>query len=190
MSLVAGTFRAKAVTGGLGYTSTEKPQVAVEFQILDEEFANEAITWFGYFTDDTKERTFESLRVMGWKTDDLSNLDGITENEVRIVVKEEEYQGKTSLKVAWVNKPGGLALKTPMSPQQAKAFAASMRGEALASRGGTATGGQRPTSQTKQTSQARPPAQHQAAPRGSRQAPPPESIDRHPDDGGDEFDRF
>jgi hypothetical protein len=133
MTLTAGTFNARGVSAGLGFTSNGAPQVAVELKVLDEGFVGETITWFGYFTEGTHERTIESLRTLGWKGDDLDNLDGIADNDVRIVLDEEEYDGKTRLKVKWINKAGGLALKTPMTPEQARAFARQMKGAVLAS---------------------------------------------------------
>jgi hypothetical protein len=136
MALQPGTFRARAVEGAMGETEGGKPQIAIELQVLDEGFAGETITWFGYFSEKTLKRTFESLRILGWKGDDLTSLDGITDNEVKIVVIEDTYEGKTRLKVNWINRPGGLALKTPMSPDRVKSFAAEMRGEAVASRQG------------------------------------------------------
>ena len=135
MTLVPGTFTARAVEGALGETSNGSPQIAVELQVLDDGYTGETITWFGYFTEKTTARTMESLRILGWKTDDLSNLDGITENEVKIVVVEDEYDGKTRLKVNWINRPGGLALKSPMTPDKARGFAAQMKGAAVLSRG-------------------------------------------------------
>lgn len=129
-----GTYKAKAVSGALGETSKGDPQVAVEFEVVEGEFAGQTITWFGYFTDRTTERTMQALRFAGWKTDDLSDLAGLGSTEVKIVCQNEEYQGKTSLKVQWVNKIGGLALKAPMDASKAKAFAQRMKGEAVASR--------------------------------------------------------
>ncbi len=136
MSIEAGTYRAKAVAGALGYTKDHNPQVAVELHVLDESFAGESITWFGYFTEKSQERTLESLRILGWKTDDLSDLSGITDNEVKIVVEEDEYMGEVRLKVKWINKSGGIALKERMNEAEAKAFARKMKGAALASRAG------------------------------------------------------
>ena len=134
MTLVPGTYTARALEADLGDTKKGDPQVAVLLQVVDEEFAGETITWFGYFTDKTKARTLESLRMLGWATDDLSDLAGISDNEVKIVLEEDTYEGKTSLRVKWINRLGGLALKTPMSADRKKAFAAQMRGEAILSR--------------------------------------------------------
>lgn len=177
--LVEGTYRARGVLGALGMTSTGREQVAVELQILDENFAGATITWFGYFTEETQERTFESLRTLGWKTDDLSNLDGINANEVKIVLKDEEYDGKWRLKVAWINKPGGLALKTPMNEQQARSFAAQMKGRAMASRRAAVAAGSTPAAPPPQTRPAQRPAP--ATAQRGRVDPAPAGREESPD---------
>lgn len=132
MTLKPGTFKAKGMSAALGYTSSDKEQVAVELRILDEEFLGDTITWYGYFTDGTTERTLESLRLLGWAGDDLFDLSGIGSTEVRIVIEEDEYEGKVRLKVRWVNAIGGLGLAKPMNEAQSRAFAARMKGSVLA----------------------------------------------------------
>lgn len=168
MSLTSGKFRAKGIAGALGYTSNGSPQVAVELRILDDGHAGDSITWFGFFSEKTQERTLESLRILGWKTDDLSNLDGITDNEVSVTMEEEEYNGEVRLKAQWINRLGGIALKERMTPVQAKAFAQQMKGAAIASRGATPapTAGKPPAT--------RAPAQRPAAPAGP--LPPEDDI--------------
>lgn len=122
-----GKYRAKARTWGLGESSKGTPEVAVEFVLSDPAMEGASITWHGYLTDAAFDRTVESLRHCGWTGDDLSDLAGLDAHEVDLVVVNEEYEGKVHPKVKWVNKAGGLALKTPMTPEKAKAFAASMR---------------------------------------------------------------
>lgn len=129
-----GRYRARAIQGALGTTSTGKEQVGVEFQLMDAEGnPTERITWFGYFTDKTLERTVESLRHCGWQGDDLSDLTGIDQNEVSLVIEAEEYQGNWTPKVRWVNAPGsGLALANQLDANTAKTFAQRMRGQIIA----------------------------------------------------------
>lgn len=137
-----GRYKARAIDGGLGETSDGNPQVAVRFGLLDEGHEGEEITWFGSFSKNKGngaktplERTIESLRTCGWEGDDLSDLRGITDCEVSLVIAHEEYpkgSGKVSAKVKWVNRTGGLALKAPMNETSAKAFAARMKGEVIA----------------------------------------------------------
>lgn len=144
MSLAPGTYTARGVTAALGIASTGSEQIAVELEVLDPDYAGQRITWFGFFTEATEARTFEALRHLGWKGDELTDLGGIDQNEVRIVCDNETYQGQTRLKVQWINAPGGLALKTPMTPEQVRAFAARMKSKAGASRAkmGTQSNGQ------------------------------------------------
>jgi hypothetical protein len=123
-----GKFRAKAKEWGLGESSTGKEQIAVSFDILTEGAEFSTITWYGYFTEDTWQRTLESLRIMGWTgTDFEQDLVGLDTNEVELVVAEEEFDGKVRTKVQWVNRVGGLNIKAPLTLERTKAFAATMR---------------------------------------------------------------
>lgn len=159
-TLVPGTYNARGVDAQLGMASTGSEQVAVELEITDEGFAGQRITWFGYFTEQTQQRTFESLRLLGWEGDDLSDLRGIDRNPVRVVLENDTYDNKTRLKVRWINGPGGIALKTPLTGDQARAFAARMKAAAVASRlGGGGSGGGNGRSA------------------GFREAPPPDDSD-------------
>lgn len=126
-----GTFKARAKEWALGLSSTSKEQVAVLFEITQGEHAGKSLTWFGYFTEQTTDRTLDSLRHCGWDGDNFVELKGLDANEVEIVVDEEEYEGKTRTKVQWVNRPSRLAMREQMNGQAAAAFAAKMRGRAL-----------------------------------------------------------
>lgn len=142
MSIKAGKYRARATEAALGFTATGKEQVAIAFEILDGEFTGQTITWYGYFSELAAKRTMESLRLCGWKTDDVSNLDGVTTNEVEIVVAEEEYNGQTVTKVKWINAPSaGIAMKNRMDAGSAASFAQRMKAMAVQSRmnGGAVT---------------------------------------------------
>jgi hypothetical protein len=134
----AGRYKARAIEATLGLTNGNKEQVGVLFEILEGDQAGARITWYGYFHGTTPEkgaknakRTLESLRACGWKGDDLTNLDGVTECEVELQVERDTYEGKERAKVAWVNKIGGIAMKSPLTGGAAQAFAAKMRGLAM-----------------------------------------------------------
>jgi hypothetical protein len=123
-----GKYLAIATKGELGTTSTGKEQIAVTFDFVDAAHAGKSMTWFGYFTEKTEQRTFETLRTCGFKgTDltDLSSLSGETPT-VELVVEAEEYNGEWRPKVKWVNNIGGGSLKSPLVGDQAKSFAARM----------------------------------------------------------------
>jgi hypothetical protein len=120
-------YRARAREWTLGESSKGTPQVVVAFNILDEGAAEKALTWYGYFTDATADRTLESLKHMGFEGDDITILDGLGRNEVSLVVEDEEYEGQTHARVRWVNKAGGLAVKQPLQADKLRAFAAEMK---------------------------------------------------------------
>lgn len=126
-------YKAKAAEWSLGETSQGNPQVVVLFNILDEGAQETRLTWYGYFTEKTTDKTIESLRICGWQGEDLTDLTGLDTNEVSLVVEDEEYtdeqsgQVSTRARVRWVNKAGGLSVKQPLTGEKAQAFAASMR---------------------------------------------------------------
>lgn len=119
--------RARKDSWDLG-KSGDKECIAVLFDYVDQNGEAGSIQWWGYFTEKTWERTLDSLRYMGWQSDDLGNLDGLDANEVELVLDEEEYDGKKRLKVQWVNRLQALYIKDPMDAQERVSFAARMRG--------------------------------------------------------------
>lgn len=132
-----GTYPAVARKWDLGTTKSQREDnqvVAVQFEIMEGEFAGSFLTWRGYFTEKAEKRTLESLRHCGWTCNDLSVLTGMGSTQVEIVVDDEQGQdGKTYTKVQWVNRAGGAAgikLNAPMDERQKKAFAARMKGAA------------------------------------------------------------
>lgn len=131
---MAGTHRARATEWQLGISSTGKEQIGVMFELVGGPHDGKHITWFGYFTDNTVDRTLESLRHCGWDSDNLAELDGLAANEVELVVEDEEYEGKVRSKVKWVNRVSRLQMKEQMSPAQVQAFAARLRGKTVASK--------------------------------------------------------
>lgn len=134
MSNLEGKFRARATDVQLGTTKSGADTIGVAFELLDH--PNMYVTWYGYFTEKTTERTFDSLRYCGWTGDDLSDLSGITNNEVEIVIEQETYEGKTRAKVQWVNRAASTKAQVSnvMSDEQKRAFSARMKGAALASK--------------------------------------------------------
>lgn len=131
-----GKYKARAVAWELAVTKTGKEQIAILFRLLDEHVDGREITYYGFFTDATAERTMESLRICGWQTDSLLDLTGLDANEVELDIAPEEYNGEWTEKVRWVNRPGGGLRVTPMDENAKKAFDARMKGLAVKSRSG------------------------------------------------------
>lgn len=138
--IAPGKYLGTPVSAALGFTSSGKEQIAVQFEFLEP--AGEKLTWYGFFTDATFDRTIESLRACGWTGSSLDEfsaeaLPAGVNRQVELVVTHEEYNGKTSARIAFVNNVGGgMALKSAMSSDQARAFAAKMKGRIAALSGG------------------------------------------------------
>ena len=136
----AGKYIGTPVSAALGTTSSGKEQIAVQFEFLEP--VGERMTWYGFFTDAAFDRTIESLRAMGWTGSALDEFAGEklpagVDHQVELVVQHEEYQGKTQARLSFVNSIGaGLALKSAMTHDQARAFAAKMKGRIAALSGG------------------------------------------------------
>lgn len=137
--LPAGNYKAVAVPvdvdGTVSYAQfgvageKKTKQVLVQFEILDGPFAGRKVPWWGYFTQNTYERTIEALRACGFKGDDLMGLlsQELT-NEVQIVTEISEWQGKSNARVRWVNASGGgIKMANPMATNDLRAFAAQLK---------------------------------------------------------------
>jgi hypothetical protein len=141
MMIPEGTYSAKAIEAALGRAGTGTEQIAVRLRITSGEHEGAEITFYGYFSEKATQRTLESLRHLGWTSDDITSLEGLGDTEASIVIEHEEDQrtGEPRPRVKWVNGPGsGLAMKERLAPGEAKALAARLKGAAIASRGGAA----------------------------------------------------
>lgn len=126
-------FRTKAKAWTLGETGNGTAQIGVSFMVPDGNGGEKQLTWYGFFSEATIDRTIESLRAMGFQGDDLETLaEGGTgrldSNDVEIVVGEEEYQGQTYERVKWVNKPKvGVAMKKVLDGNERKQLASALK---------------------------------------------------------------
>lgn len=151
MKKLNGRYKAVAVDGGLGESSTGKEQVAVAFKLSESGEAQGAqLTWYGYFTEATVESTHRALRACGWQGTNLAELLDFktaipNPAEVELVIEQEPVNDKdgiqgvdsngnplTRARIRWVNEAGKMALKTALAPDKAAAFAARMKGKMLA----------------------------------------------------------
>jgi len=110
-----------------------KKQVAVRFQILDGAYAGRTITWYGFFTTKTWERTTESLRYCGFRGNDILDVERQELRQpVSLTVEHDTYDGKTRAKVAWVNAQGGGVLKISQLDEAKRAEFAGLMSSKLA----------------------------------------------------------
>lgn len=120
--------RARAINAAIGKAGTGTHQIAIEFEFLDE---TGGITYYGPLTDKALEYTMKAIRTAGFEGDDLSDLSSLTGEtpEVMLVIGPEEYEGKVTRKVKFINSMGGLALKDALQGDDLSAFAKRMKGK-------------------------------------------------------------
>ncbi len=145
MAIGAGTYRAKVVGECVLGESKNKGTPFIEFnlQIQKGDNAGGMVKWTGYFTENTNERTIQSLQTCGWQGDNPGEfadggLHGLDSNDVDIVVEIETYEHRETgeqrsrPRVAWINRPGGyLNTDAAMAADKAALFGERMRGLVL-----------------------------------------------------------
>lgn len=111
-------------------------QVVANLKILDGPHEGKVVPWIGYFTEKTLDRTIESLRNLGLKGDDITGArTQPMDNVVPVTVEEETYEGKTRLRIGFINKPGsggGLVMEKRLSKDERPLFAARLRAKLAA----------------------------------------------------------
>jgi hypothetical protein len=135
MNYEIGKHPARAVNAVLGVANTGTEQVGIEYEFTDGPNKGKRITHYAYFTDKTMDRSVETLRLSGFEGDDLtdvSSLSAPTTPVVQLVLEHEEHNGVSQIRVKWVNRLGGAAVKQAMEPDQARDFANRMRGHLVA----------------------------------------------------------
>lgn len=137
----AGRYKAKATDAKLAYTAGGREQVVLKFKTECGHF----LTYYGSFSDKAYRFTFGALEACGWIGDDITDLSGVTNNEVSLVVElEPDNNGTMRPKVRWVNRPTSpnVEVKKPLTPAQAEVFADKVRAMRLSMQeSGAATGG-------------------------------------------------
>lgn len=132
-----GTYTAKAISAEFGKSGNKGTDMVSVY--LDVEGQGK-ITYFGYFTEATSERTIESLRTLGCTFPDnrVTNLTGLGTNKVSIVVDHEDYEGKPRARVKWINPISGLKEENKMSDSAKSSLDARMKNLVLAGKPRTA----------------------------------------------------
>lgn len=105
--------------GELGETSRGSAYVRVVLRIVEGEYEGRQLQKDLYFTDKTWERSLKSLQAMGWRGEDISQVEGIDQCEVSITVEQKtqtdrdgairtDPQGNAIYRneVAWINARG------------------------------------------------------------------------------------
>lgn len=115
--------RAKAVDAEWVEGKTS-PQLLVKFDIHDAAFPGERFNNYFSFNGGAFKYSVENLRTMGLKHDDLDRVTAADlPNEVDLVLAPDEWQGKTTLKLKFVNDPNFQGKAKKADPSKLREFA-------------------------------------------------------------------
>lgn len=137
MGLNPGQWKVNArVTGSqMGTTQTGKEQLVISFETDDEK--NKKISKYLFFTDKSMDISLKALVALGWKPEDhdynitlLNGTDVLVGREATLVLENEEYNGKTTTKVVFVNSKA----PPPMDAASAEAFGNTLRDRLMKAR--------------------------------------------------------
>jgi hypothetical protein len=119
-----GRYRAKAISAEWVEGKTA-PQLFVAFEIRDPAFPGERFNNYFNFTGGAFKYSMQNLRTMGLKHDNLDDRLTIADlpNEVDLVIAPEEYQGKTKLRLNFVNDPNFTGGAKKADPSKLRSFA-------------------------------------------------------------------
>jgi hypothetical protein len=134
--MIAGKFKAVVTAKELTTTRNGGEQVVVTFELREGPSTGETIKYYGNLSAAAAEYTLKNLRICGWKSDDIRELDTVGDDEVQLNIQEDTYNGNTALKVKFIN-PLTMASKFTVEPSQADALAARLKALAAATRGDT-----------------------------------------------------
>jgi len=125
--LKSGTFEAKVKDYGVTKTRKGDPMAMVRFEIVDADGDGHNITWYGTFSSEkAAEITCEALAVCGWTTKNPADLakgsgSGVLDEDkiISLTIASDTYEGKTRMKVKYVNPPGGGSFRNQMDHGEA-----------------------------------------------------------------------
>lgn len=135
MEIKAGRYPARVVDAGLQQAGTGTLQAVMRFA-FEIDGQPTQMNWYGSFTDKAKEFTIEALIKAGFGGTDIEDLRKGREmfhpdREVEIVIEPHTYNGKTSMRIAYVNLPGDRGFKD-LAPEATRGV--SFKGDFMAAR--------------------------------------------------------
>lgn len=99
-----GEFLAEVIGGALTVAQTGTEQAAMQFRFLEGPSEGQTISEYLALSDAALPYSLPKLRTCGWTGDDIGDLSMCVGTKVRLVIKHEEYMGKTRARVQFINK--------------------------------------------------------------------------------------
>jgi hypothetical protein len=101
-------YEARCTAIGIESTMKGDDYISADFEIVDDNGEAYKVEWRGWLTEKTERKTMEALRLLGWQGDDIYEdmaAEGALRNKVKLDVRHEEYKGKKTARVSFINGP-------------------------------------------------------------------------------------
>jgi hypothetical protein len=103
-------------------TGTE--QVGIRITLIGGDLDGQAVTWYGFFTENSEQRTLEQLEIAGWDKSSVIDLPGLGSTEFELQLEEEpDEKGNVFLRPTFINRMS-VMMKNKMDETQKRALAA------------------------------------------------------------------
>lgn len=124
----AGSYEARVLDYGVGETKEGAPNIMIHFGFNDSDGDPHEMTWFGSLKEGkAQEISLKALLTCGFTGNDPVELaDGIHSGvldsiqPVRLTIDENEYQGKRSMRILWINPVGSMAMERRLTKSDAR----------------------------------------------------------------------
>lgn len=124
---IPGSYTGKLIDWAVTQTKAGMPQIVCMFEYL-QDGKPLRLSWFGSFQDKAVQRTFDTLRFLGLKGNDLSVLadgvqgKGLEVGKVANIVVEirTDLNGKPRAGISWVNDPSRAQLTKKLDKDTAR----------------------------------------------------------------------
>lgn len=151
-----GDYPVVAIGYRWGFSSNGGEQIGIRLRVIEGPHAGKSLLYYGSLNGGAREFTLKAIKTLGILDLVFSAPNGPVDNSAQAiaVVGHEEYNGKITAKVNWINGVD-IVMKEEMNDQDFRAFAARMKGE-IARMGGNTRPSAPPPREP-----ARPPAQQE-----------------------------
>lgn len=127
VNIKPGVHEAMVIDHGVTKSKTGTPMAVIRFEYMDTDADKHQINWYGSFKEGkAAEITCEALATCGWTTNKPSDLakgagSGVLDetSTVSITLGNEEYNGKVTTKVKYINPPGGAGFRNAIEHSDA-----------------------------------------------------------------------
>lgn len=132
--MVPGIYKGRPIEAVLAATESNKEYIGVTFEVSEGEYEGSRITAQLWMTEKAEKYSKATLEKLGWQGN-AKNVNGaytleLPDAAVPFCVKQEEYNGRTSLKVDWiVNPPYGVKEGDKLSGRAASDLLNRIKGE-------------------------------------------------------------